>query len=598
MFSRLMLRTRITLGFVAVLALLLFVAAAGLWGNTRITESALRNASAADDAATAQAASLNLRRFEKDYFLNMGDAAKEVEYAGKWTAKRIEMRGALDRLRLSVDASDAPVVIQMGADLDTYTKAFAEIQTRIASGALKTPAEANAALIPAKPAIRRMEGDAESVGDRATARMGSELASHSRTIRKVLVLVPAFAVIFTIVTAWLLPRSIVLRVRANVAVLERVAQGDLTARGSVEGFDEVAQLSRALHATLDRIGVAFAAIADGVVELSRSSDALNVVGQTLSESADDTSRQAATVASSSEQVGRSVQTVAKGTEEMSATINEIAKNAATASRVATMAVSQAKRTTLLVGKLGESSTQIGNVLNLITAIAEQTNLLALNATIEAARAGEAGKGFAVVANEVKELARETAKATEEIKRKIEAIQNDTTSAVVAIGEITNVIGEINDIQAAIASAVEQQASTTNEIGRNLHELAETSNSITKNVTSVATAAGSTAECSTQTRAAATSLSDLSRELGAQMSQFSYGQVAEASGRRARADGVSFGGSSYLTCNDRHVSSSSVREAAGRSSGVPISVATQVIAVAPTSTSTNACQPVASLIVTT
>jgi methyl-accepting chemotaxis protein len=354
--------------------------------------------------------------------------------------------------------------------------------------------------------------------------MISELASRDGTILRVLLIVPALAVIFTIVTAWLLPRSIVQRVRANVTVLERVAQGDLTARGSVEGRDEIAQLSNALHGTLDRVGVAFAAIGDGVVELSRSSDALNAVGQTLSESAEDTSRQAATVAAASEQVGRNVQTVATGTEEMTVTIKEIARNAAAASKVATTAVTQAKRTNALVGKLGESSAQIGNVLKLITSIAEQTNLLALNATIEAARAGEAGKGFAVVANEVKELSRETSKATEDIRRKIEAIQNDTTSAVVAIGEITDVIGQINDIQAAIASAVEQQATTTNEIGRNLHELAEASNSIAKNVTNVATAAGSTAACSTQTRAAATSLSDLSRNLGAQMNQFSYGQT--------------------------------------------------------------------------
>ncbi len=313
------------------------------------------------------------------------------------------------------------------------------------------------------------------------------------------------------------------RIDGVVAALDRVAEGDLTARAPASGSedDQVAHLSKALHTALDRIGGAFSTISDSVIAMSRASEELAIVGSTLNTSADDTSRQAGVVAAASEQAGKNVQTVATGTEEMSVTIKEIAKNAAEAAKVATAAVSRAQRTNDLVGKLGESSTEIGNVLKVITSIAEQTNLLALNATIEAARAGEAGKGFAVVANEVKELAKETARATEDITRKIEAIQADTTSAVAAIGEITNVIGQINDIQTTIASAVEEQAATTNEMGRNLHELAQASNEIAQNVTSVAASAGSTSESSIQTRTAATSLQGLARALDEQMRQFSY-----------------------------------------------------------------------------
>ena len=311
------------------------------------------------------------------------------------------------------------------------------------------------------------------------------------------------------------------RIDGVAATLERVVDGDLTARAVVAGDDQVTHLTKALHAALDRIGAAFSNIGDGVVALSRASEDLSHVGSTLNASADDTSRQAGVVAAASEQAGKNVQTVATGTEEMSVTIKEIAKNAAEAAKVATAAVSRAQRTNDLVGKLGESSTEIGNVLKVITSIAEQTNLLALNATIEAARAGEAGKGFAVVANEVKELAKETARATEDITRKIEAIQADTTSAVSAIGEITNVIGQINDIQTTIASAVEEQAATTNEMGRNLHELAQASNEIAQNVTTVAASAGSTSDCSAQTRSAATQLQELSRSLDDQMRKFSY-----------------------------------------------------------------------------
>src|SRR5439155_15096531 len=170
-----------------------------------------------------------------------------------------------------------------------------------------------------------------------------------------------------------------------------------------------------------------------------------------------------------EQVSRNVTTVSTAAEEMGASIKEIAKNANEAARIATSAVKVAERTNTTVAKLGESSAEIGNVVKVITSIAQQTNLLALNATIEAARAGEAGKGFAVVANEVKELAKQTAKATEDIGRKIVAIQTDTKGAVEAIGRIGAIINQIHDLQNTVASAVEEQTATTNEIGRNVSE---------------------------------------------------------------------------------------------------------------------------------
>jgi methyl-accepting chemotaxis protein len=329
----------------------------------------------------------------------------------------------------------------------------------------------------------------------------------------------AAIVCFACVGALALAHGITAPLRRVIDTLERVAAGDLSARADVGGADEIAAMTRALHAALDKLGVTFAAIGDGVVALTSSSEKLALVGDTLGASADDTSRQAGVAAAAAEQAGKNVATVATGTEEMSVTIKEIAKAAAEAAQVATAAVAKAQRTNELVGKLGDSSSEIGKVLKVITSIAEQTNLLALNATIEAARAGEAGKGFAVVANEVKELAKETARATDDIAGKVAAIQTDTASAVRAIGEISDVIGQINDIQNTIASAVEQQASTTNEIGRNLHELALASGDIAHNITSVAEAATSTAVCSTQTRTAATSLAEISHRLGDEVTRF-------------------------------------------------------------------------------
>lgn len=247
------------------------------------------------------------------------------------------------------------------------------------------------------------------------------------------------------------------------------------------------------------------ALENTVQSLASAAQELTAVSQQMASNSEETASQANVVSAAAEQVSRNVGTVASAAEEMGASIKEIAKNANEAARVATAAVKVAEKTNTTVSKLGESSAEIGNVIKVITSIAQQTNLLALNATIEAARAGEAGKGFAVVANEVKELAKQTAKATEDIGRKIEAIQSDTKGAVVAIGQIGTIIGQINDIQSTIASAVEEQTATTAEISRNVNEAALGSREIAQNVMGVAQAARSTTEGAANTKASAEEL---------------------------------------------------------------------------------------------
>jgi methyl-accepting chemotaxis protein len=206
---------------------------------------------------------------------------------------------------------------------------------------------------------------------------------------------------------------------------------------------------------------------------------------------------------------------------MSASIREIAQNANEAARVAAGAVTEAEATNATITKLGLSSKEIGDVVKVITSIAEQTNLLALNATIEAARAGEAGKGFAVVANEVKELAQETARATEDIARRVEAIQADTGGAVEAIGRIGTVIGQINDYQLTIASAVEEQTATTNEMSRSVAEAAGGTTEIAANITGVSAAADSTTQALSQTRVAVDELSRMAADLRTGVAGFRY-----------------------------------------------------------------------------
>jgi methyl-accepting chemotaxis protein len=260
-------------------------------------------------------------------------------------------------------------------------------------------------------------------------------------------------------------------------------------------------------------------VANNSTSMSAAAEELTAVSTQMSANAEETSAQANVVSAASEQVSKNVQTVATSAEEMTASIKEIAKNAAEAAKVATGAVKVAEKTNATITKLGDSSTEIGKVIKVITSIAQQTNLLALNATIEAARAGEAGKGFAVVANEVKELAKETAKATEDISQKIEAIRSDTKESVEAIAQISTIINQINDISNTIASAVEEQTATTNEMTRNISEAAKGSSEIAQNITGVATAAKSTTEGATNTSKAAADLSKMSNELQQAVSAF-------------------------------------------------------------------------------
>ncbi len=311
------------------------------------------------------------------------------------------------------------------------------------------------------------------------------------------------------------------KVESILEVVNAASRGDLTRAVTVNGSDSIGQMGESLGTFFATLRSNVSSIAQVAQSLASASRQLTAVSQQMAANAEETAAQANVASAAAEQVSQNVSTVSTGAEEMGASIKEIAKSAHEAAKVATAAVKVAEKTNDTVAKLGESSVEIGNVIKVITSIAQQTNLLALNATIEAARAGEAGKGFAVVANEVKELAKQTARATEDISRKIEAIQGDTKGAVQAIEQIGKIINQINDIQGTIASAVEEQTATTGEITRNVSEAAKGSGEIAQNISGVAQAARSTTEGASDTKRSADELSEMALNLQQLVSQFKY-----------------------------------------------------------------------------
>jgi len=355
-----------------------------------------------------------------------------------------------------------------------------------------------------------------------------------------MILATVMALLLTSIVSWLIARSITRPIGVVVERLRDISEGegDLTQTIDDGARDELGELARYFNRFVSKIRDTVRQIGDTSQTLAASAEKFTALSRQLAGNASATSEQATSVSGASVQISSNVQAVAAAAEQMSVSIKEIAKNTADAERVAAAAVEITESTNAAVGRLGESSAEIGIVVKVITSIAEQTNLLALNATIEAARAGEAGNGFAVVANEVKELAKQTARATEDISNKIKMIQGSSTGAVEAIARIGEIIGRIKEIQTSVANAVEEQAATASEIGKNINHLASASGEIAGNITKVAETAQNTSTGTAETETAAAELARMAASLQRLVTAFRYEDGGPSRGAGSPRRGLS------------------------------------------------------------
>jgi methyl-accepting chemotaxis protein len=484
-----------------------------------------REAKLLEYADDAQADTLQIRRSEKDIFLNIEDPKKVDEYADKLKEAQGKLSTDLEKLKgIATSAEVQKRLKEMTEDFQTYQGGMSSVFGRVKTGTISTPADGNKAIAEHKDAIHRLEKNASELADEAVGQMAKivpQVESLERSTAWWMGIFTCVAVAVGLGLSLMLGRTISGPLKQVADRLQDIAQGegDLTRRLEMTSKDEIGDVAHWFNVFIEKLQRIIRSVGTNTQSLAGSAEELTVVSQQMAGNAEETSAQSGVVSAASEQVSKNVQTVAAGADEMSASIKEIAQSATQAAHVAKQAVEVAEQTNQTITKLGESSAEIGDVIKVITSIAEQTNLLALNATIEAARAGEAGKGFAVVANEVKELAKQTGQATEDITQKISAIQLDTQGAVVAIQQIGGIVNQINDISNTIASAVEEQSVTTNEMSRNVGEAATATHEIVQNIAGVAQAAQSTASGATETQTAAQELARLATELQTAISQF-------------------------------------------------------------------------------
>jgi methyl-accepting chemotaxis protein len=531
MLTRMRLGIRLAVAFSIIVGLMLLMMTEALATSSSQHDATGRMERAQQFVATVKDAKFSAADFNGWQTAYAFDAVRGLAGAADDTgSSRAAFLTSVDTFRARTEAAaglaptDAAqaVLQQIGPVLDEFMTVDDEIARLYAANSDKA---ANDLVLGKEIELFQQIGDlldqAATTADTefAAARQASATAHTNGT--RMTWLVGIGAVILAVVLAAMVTLSVTRPVERVRQRLELLADGDLATPVEVTGSDEIAQMAGALDRSLASIGNVMRTIDESSSTLATATEEMSAASNEIAASAEESAVQAQAVAEAAIQVSNNVQAVSAGSEQMGASIREIAHSTSEAAAVAVTAVQAAEAANATVASLGESSREISEVVKVITSIAEQTNLLALNATIESARAGEAGKGFAVVAGEVKELAQETARATEDIIRRVDAIQSGTTSAVAAIGEIASVIQRVSDYQTTIASAVEEQTATTAEMNRSVSDTAQAADAIAVNVSTVAEAAQLTTQGVTEAQQATAELAGMSANLRTLVSHFRY-----------------------------------------------------------------------------
>ena len=480
-----------------------------------------------------EAAMLTLRRAEKDFFLRL-----DPKYIDKLNA-------GLDAFEKTAqarvyDEDDLEYILDT---MQVYAIGFNKISQRLLDevGARK---KLSALYAEVEPLLAQLEEEARVGFDSAS----QELATKTHNIFLMVMAITAVVAVLVVFLGLFIGRGLSGPIQAMTGTMKALAEGDNSVGVPAEDYkSELGDMARAVlvfknnsiekerldaekakeQAAKETQGKRLADLcgsfdetATGALKsVSNAAEGMQSTAQSMTGTAEETSVQATAVAAAAEQASGNVATVATAAEELSASVTEITRQVAKSSEITNQAVAEANRTSTTVKGMADAAQKIGEVVNLINDIAEQTNLLALNATIEAARAGEAGKGFAVVASEVKSLANQTAKATEEISSQISGMQTVTGETVAAIESISKIVSEVNEVSSGIASAVEEQGAATQEIARNVQQASAGTQEVSSNIAGVTKAAGDTGAAAGQVLGSAKDLARQSESLRQEVDKF-------------------------------------------------------------------------------